>query len=126
MTKIAEFSWEELKYSTGGSGANGANGVDGADGKSAYQIAVDNGFAGTELEWLNSLKATGGAGLSAAELQLIEAAKQQAANEAKVASDAAAAATAAVDAAKVEAARLEALARNLEQAGKGNSNDYEF
>lgn len=28
----------------------------GADGKSAYQIAVDNGFNGTEEEWLNSLK----------------------------------------------------------------------
>ena len=24
-------------------------------GKSAYQIAVDNGFKGTEVEWLNSL-----------------------------------------------------------------------
>ena len=28
----------------------------GKDGKSAYQIAVDNGFIGTEQEWLNSLK----------------------------------------------------------------------
>lgn len=28
----------------------------GADGKSAYQIAVDNGFEGTEEEWLASLK----------------------------------------------------------------------
>lgn len=28
---------------------------DGADGKSAYQIAVDNGFEGTEEEWLESL-----------------------------------------------------------------------
>ena len=25
-------------------------------GKSAYQIAVDNGFVGTEQEWLESLK----------------------------------------------------------------------
>lgn len=31
------------------------------DGKSAYQIAVDNGFVGTENEWLNSLKGTDGA-----------------------------------------------------------------
>ena len=68
MTKIAEFSWEELEYGTGGAGGSGAAGADGKDGKdgaagkSAYQIAVDNGFAGTELEWLNSLKATGGAG----------------------------------------------------------------
>lgn len=28
----------------------------GADGKSAYQIAVENGFVGTETEWLASLK----------------------------------------------------------------------
>lgn len=28
----------------------------GADGKSAYEIAVDNGFDGTETEWLDSLK----------------------------------------------------------------------
>jgi len=27
----------------------------GADGKSAYEIAVDNGFEGTEKEWLESL-----------------------------------------------------------------------
>lgn len=32
------------------------SGADGADGKSAYQIAVDNGFVGTESEWLLSLK----------------------------------------------------------------------
>lgn len=34
-------------------------GFDGADGKSAYQIAVDHGFDGTEEEWLESLKGTG-------------------------------------------------------------------
>ena len=28
----------------------------GKDGKSAYQIALDNGFVGTEQEWLDSLK----------------------------------------------------------------------
>lgn len=32
----------------------------GADGKSAYQIAVDNGFEGTETEWLASLKGKDG------------------------------------------------------------------
>lgn len=31
-------------------------GATGADGKSAYQIAVDNGFTGTEVQWLESLK----------------------------------------------------------------------
>lgn len=33
--------------------------VGGMDGKSAYQIAQDNGFEGTEVEWLNSLKGEG-------------------------------------------------------------------
>lgn len=37
-------------------------GVQGAPGKSAYQLAVDHGFVGTEAEWLASLKgADGGA-----------------------------------------------------------------
>lgn len=34
----------------------GGNGVVGSDGKSAYQIAKDNGYIGTESEWLESLK----------------------------------------------------------------------
>ena len=40
----------------GPAGADGATGASGADGKSAYQIAVENGFSGTEAEWLASLK----------------------------------------------------------------------
>ena len=32
----------------------------GADGKSAYQIAVENGFTGTEAEWIESLKGKDG------------------------------------------------------------------
>lgn len=32
------------------------NGRDGIDGKSAYEIAVQNGFKGTEQEWLESLR----------------------------------------------------------------------
>ena len=36
------------------------NGSPGADGKSAYQIAIDNGFTGTEPEWLSSLVGTQG------------------------------------------------------------------
>lgn len=31
--------------------------VPGPAGKSAYEIAVDNGFEGTQKEWLDSLKA---------------------------------------------------------------------
>lgn len=37
-------------------GENGKDGVNGADGKSAYQSALDNGFVGTEAEWLASLQ----------------------------------------------------------------------
>lgn len=40
----------------GKDGADGVDGKDGADGKSAYQIAVDAGYTGTETEWLASLK----------------------------------------------------------------------
>lgn len=40
-------------------GPAGDPGKPGADGKSAYQIAVDNGFDGTEQEWLESLKGSG-------------------------------------------------------------------
>ena len=34
----------------------GLGSLQGKDGKSAYQIALDNGFVGTETEWLESLK----------------------------------------------------------------------
>lgn len=37
-------------------GDTGATGANGQDGKSAYQIALDNGFVGTQAEWLASLK----------------------------------------------------------------------
>ena len=36
-------------------GEPGVDGADGADGKSAYQIALDEGFIGTEAEFLDSL-----------------------------------------------------------------------
>lgn len=42
------------------SGGSGQPGKPGANGKSAYEIAVDNGFEGTEQEWLNSLKGAKG------------------------------------------------------------------
>lgn len=46
------------KGDTGASGKDGVDGMDGAvgaDGKSAYDVARDNGFEGTETEWLDSL-----------------------------------------------------------------------
>ena len=55
------------KGDTGEKGADGVNGKDGKDGlngengKSAYELAVDNGFSGTLAEWLNSLKGADGA-----------------------------------------------------------------
>ena len=30
--------------------------IQGVDGKSAYEVAISNGFVGTEIEWLLSLK----------------------------------------------------------------------
>ena len=38
----------------------GAGALKGESGKSAYEIAVDNGFSGSEREWLNSLKGEAG------------------------------------------------------------------
>lgn len=40
--------------------SGGGGGGTGADGKSAYQIAVEHGFSGTETEWLASLKGPAG------------------------------------------------------------------
>ena len=47
-------------------GANGTNGTNGTDGKSAYQVAVDNGYVGTEAQWLASLKGADGVDLGQA------------------------------------------------------------
>lgn len=33
----------------------GAGALQGKDGKSAYEVAIDNGFSGTEQEWIDSL-----------------------------------------------------------------------
>ena len=51
----------------GVAGANGKDGINGTNGLSAYQIAVSNGFIGTEQQWIVSLKgATGETGASGA------------------------------------------------------------
>lgn len=39
-------------------GPRGPQGPQGIPGKSAYEIAIDNGFVGTESEWLDYLRAT--------------------------------------------------------------------
>ncbi len=54
-TKVAEIN---QKLENGDfNGKDGVNGQNGTDGKSAYQIAAELGFKGTEQEWLDSLKA---------------------------------------------------------------------
>ena len=45
---------------TGAPGQNGTNGTNGLDGKSAYEVAVQDGFVGTEVEWLASLHGADG------------------------------------------------------------------
>ncbi len=45
----------------GADGKDGRDGADGKDGLSAYEIALKNGFVGTESEWLESLKGKDGA-----------------------------------------------------------------
>jgi hypothetical protein len=40
---------------TGEKGDTGATGATGADGKSAFQVAVDNGFIGSVTDWLTTL-----------------------------------------------------------------------
>ena len=45
---------------TGTAGKDGKDGTDGENGKSAYAIAVENGFEGNEAAWLASLKGADG------------------------------------------------------------------
>lgn len=44
----------------GAPGVDGIDGTDGAPGLSAFQVAVANGFVGTEVEWLASLEGPAG------------------------------------------------------------------
>ena len=68
-----------LQGAQGVQGLPGKNGVDGKDGKSAYQIAVAQGFAGSEAAWLASLKGDkgdkGDAGGSAGQAKASESAR---------------------------------------------------
>ena len=52
--------YDQLFNGEGGSGT----GEPGADGKSAYEIALDNGFEGSEQEWLESLNGADGIGIA--------------------------------------------------------------
>lgn len=52
---VDESAWVDVGPLKGPKGDAGPQGEPGTDGESAYQIAVDNGFDGTEAEWLASL-----------------------------------------------------------------------
>lgn len=59
QSRAEELLWELCELiSNGGGGEStpGPEGPKGDPGDSAYQVAVDNGFKGTEAEWLASLK----------------------------------------------------------------------
>lgn len=49
-----------VRVDEGTNGGGSGEGIPGPAGASAYQIAVDNGFVGTEEEWLASLKGAPG------------------------------------------------------------------
>ena len=53
-TTPSDYQWMLIK------GKDGSDGKDGAPGKSAYEIAKEKGFEGTEQEWLASLKGNDG------------------------------------------------------------------
>lgn len=55
--KLAHFDTVKIII-RGGRGPRGLPGIDaqGTPGSSAYQIALDNGFVGSEVEWLESLE----------------------------------------------------------------------
>lgn len=52
--KYLDFRINKLEHS------GGTSGKDGADGKSAYEIALEHGFEGSEQEWLESLNGEDG------------------------------------------------------------------
>lgn len=68
IPEVTDFAglWKKYKGSDGAQGiqgvdgAEGINGTDGADGFSAYQIALNNNFIGTEADWLLSLTGADG------------------------------------------------------------------
>lgn len=55
-----EIGRDTIKGTGGGSGGVGPPGPAGADGLSAYEIAVENGFVGSEVDWLASLEGPAG------------------------------------------------------------------
>lgn len=64
-----------VDYNDGVAGKNGVSivgprGANGSNGLSAYEIAIKNGFNGTEQQWLDSLKAKGDKGDNARDIDI--------------------------------------------------------
>ena len=59
--RLADSVDAALENVDGTGGGPGTPGKDGVDGKSAYELAVEEGFIGTEPEWLESLQGADGA-----------------------------------------------------------------
>lgn len=59
-TNLFEIPQDGQPGTPGNDGEDGIDGDPGAPGKSAYQVAVDNGFVGNEPAWLFSLKGIDG------------------------------------------------------------------
>ena len=57
---LAEFEKMLAEVESGSNGKDGADGKDGENGLSAYELAVQEGFAGTLADWLISLKGSDG------------------------------------------------------------------
>lgn len=65
-------AYTDSKLAQIGPGKDGVDGKDGADGKSAYEIAVAEGFQGTEQAWLASLKGKDGTDATTTEIATSE------------------------------------------------------
>lgn len=83
----ADNAAKSLKKLEDGIASGDFRGEDGKDGKSAYQLAVDAGFDGTETQWLESLKGAPG---DTAAADAAAAAAKAAAQEAQTAAEASA------------------------------------
>lgn len=58
--KEVKTNYKELEERVSNIENNATEAIQGKDGKSAYEIAVENGYTGTEKEWLASLKGQDG------------------------------------------------------------------
>ena len=74
VTKVGKVATVTVRDKIGTTTENINDGEDGNDGKSAYEVAVDEGFVGTEAEWIASLKGETGDGIYAVTVSQVEGA----------------------------------------------------